>query len=109
MDVQITNEKNQPVPAQVEDNEDGTYSVAYTTSAPGPLKVNVLHVEKRPRMVASMSATKAASQQTRPRTNANLSFKLHILFSFYIVTKCEAFDYHKNDHLLTVLISVIKL
>ena len=46
LDVQITNEKNQPVPAQVEDNEDGTYSVAYTTSAPGPLKVNVLHVEK---------------------------------------------------------------
>ena len=46
LDVAITNEKNQPVPAQVEDNGDGTYTVAYTPAAPGPLKVNVLYAGK---------------------------------------------------------------
>lgn len=43
LNVSITNEKNQPIPVQVDDNGDGTYSVGYTPSAPGPLKVNVLY------------------------------------------------------------------
>jgi filamin len=46
LNVNITNEKNQPVPVQVDDNGDGTYSVGYTPSAPGPLKVNVLYAGK---------------------------------------------------------------
>ncbi|XP_046641662.1 filamin-A-like isoform X3 [Daphnia pulicaria] len=46
LNVSITNEKNQPVPVQVDDNGDGTYSVGYTPSAPGPLKVNVLYAGK---------------------------------------------------------------
>lgn len=46
LNVAITNEKNQPVPVEVEDNGDGTYAVAYTPAAPGPLKVNVLYAGK---------------------------------------------------------------
>lgn len=46
LNVAITNDKNQPIPVEVEDNGDGTYSVAYTPSSPGPLKVNVLYAGK---------------------------------------------------------------
>ncbi|XP_045034750.1 filamin-A isoform X2 [Daphnia magna] len=46
LNVNITNDKGQPVPVQVDDNGDGTYSVAYTPSAPGPIKVNVLYAGK---------------------------------------------------------------
>lgn len=46
LNVAITNDKGQPVPVEVEDNGDGTYSVAYTPSIPGPLKVNVLYAGK---------------------------------------------------------------
>lgn len=46
MNVGITNDKGQPVPVEVEDNGDGTYSVGYTPAAPGPLKVSVMYAGK---------------------------------------------------------------
>ena len=46
LNVGITNDKGQPVPVEVEDNGDGTYSVGYTPPAPGPLKVSVMYAGK---------------------------------------------------------------
>jgi filamin len=46
LNVGITNDKGQPVPVEVDDNGDGTYSVGYTPTAPGPLKVSVMYAGK---------------------------------------------------------------
>lgn len=46
LNVSITNDKNQPIPVEVEDNGDGTYAVGYTPSTVGPLKVSVMYAGK---------------------------------------------------------------
>ena len=41
MDINITTEANEVVPVEMVDQNDGTFLVAYTPTAPGPLQVNV--------------------------------------------------------------------